>query len=179
MRARWRGGRDCWDGQVTAISDTLTNTYTITYDDGDIEEDIHFDLLLPVPSQSTPDPSTQKGLALRTTDPRFPTDGDIILTPMELRRLLTYQKHLPDQKVWTTTGEAAFPLEEENEEIHNERDEWEGKQTARFLHPSISNMPNFLSQRKGKPRTKPHQNTASCHTTRQRLDEPSKRPSRD
>jgi hypothetical protein len=30
---------------------------------------------------------------------------------------------------------------------------------------------------KRKPRTKPHQNTASCHTIRQRLDEPSKRPS--
>jgi hypothetical protein len=106
VRARWRGGRDFWDGKVTAISDTQTKTYTITYDDGDIEEDVHFDLLLPAPSQSTQDPNTQKGLALRTTDPRFPTDDDIILTPMELRRLLTYQIHLPDRKVWATTAEA-------------------------------------------------------------------------
>ena len=64
---------------------------------------------------------------------------------MELRRLLTYQKHLPDQKVWATTTEAGFPLEEEDEEIHNERDEWEGKQTVRFLHPAISDMCQLLN----------------------------------
>jgi hypothetical protein len=64
---------------------------------------------------------------------------------MELRRLLTYQKHLPDQKVWATTAEADFPLEEEDEEIHNERDEWEDKQTARFLHPAISDMAQLLN----------------------------------
>ena len=64
---------------------------------------------------------------------------------MELRRLLTYQEHLPDQRVWTTTAEADFPLEEEDEEIHNERDEWEGKQTARFLHPAISDMAQILN----------------------------------
>ena len=29
-----------------------------------------------------------------------------------------------------------------------------------------------------KPRVNPHQNTTSCHTTRQRVDEPSKRPPR-
>ena len=64
---------------------------------------------------------------------------------MELRHLLAYQKQLPDQRVWATTAEAGFPLEEENEEIHNERDEWEGKQTARFLHPDISDMAHLLN----------------------------------
>jgi hypothetical protein len=39
---------------------------------------------------------------------------------MELRNLLAYQQHLPDQKVWATTSEAGFPLEEEEEEINNE-----------------------------------------------------------
>ena len=130
---------------ITAITDTRTKTYTVTYDDGDIEEDVPFDLILPAPAESTQNPSTQKGLALRTTDPRFPADGDIILTPMELRRLLAYQKHLPDQKVWTTTAEAGFPLEEEDEEVQNERDKGEVKQTARFLHPSISDMAQLLN----------------------------------
>jgi hypothetical protein len=37
------------------------------------------------------------------------------------------------------------PLEEENEEMHNEREKWEGKQTARFLHPAISNMAQILN----------------------------------
>ena len=145
VQVRWKGGRDLWDGMITAISDTRTKTYTITYDDGEIEEDVPFDLILPAPAESTQDSNTQKGLALRTTDPRFPADGDIILTPMELRRLLAYQQHLPDQRVWATTAEAGFPLEEENEEIHNERDEWEGKQTARFLHPAISDMSQILN----------------------------------
>ena len=117
---RWKGGPKFWDGRITAISDTRTKTYTITYDDGETEEDVPFDLILPAPAESTQDLNTQKGLALRTTDPRFPSDGDIFLTPMELRRLLAYQKHLPDQKVWATTVEAGFPLEEEDEEIHNE-----------------------------------------------------------
>jgi hypothetical protein len=58
---------------------------------------------------------------------------------------VSYQQHLPDQRVWVTTAEAVFPLEEENEEIHNERDEWEGKQTARFLHPAISDMVHLLN----------------------------------
>jgi hypothetical protein len=145
VQVRWKGGRDFWDGMITAISDTRTKTYTITYDDGEIEEDVPFDLELPAPAESTQDPNTQKGLTLRTTDPRFPADGDVILTPIELRRLLTYQQHLPDQRVWATTAEAGFPLEEENEEIHNERDEWEGKQTARFLHPAISDMAHLLN----------------------------------
>jgi hypothetical protein len=106
---------------VTAISDTRTKTYTITYDDGEVEEGVPLDLIRPTPAESPQDLNTQKGLAVRTTDPRFPADGDIILTPMELRCLLTYQQHLPDQRVWATTAEAGFPLEEENEEIHNER----------------------------------------------------------
>ncbi len=110
-----------------------------------MEEGVPFDLIRPAPAESTQDPSTQKGLALRTTDPRSPADGDVILTPMEIRSLLTYQQHLPDQKVWATTAEAGFPLEEEEEEIHNERDEWEGKKTDRFLHPSISNMDQLLN----------------------------------
>ena len=130
---------------VTAISDTRTKTYTITYDDGEVEEGVSSDLIRPAPAEPPQDLNTQQGLALRTTDPRFPTDGDIILTPMELRRLLAYQQQLPDQRVWTTTAEAGFPLEEENEEIHNERDEWEGKQTARFLHPAISDMAHILN----------------------------------
>ena len=153
--------------QSHAISDTRTKTYTITYDDGDIEEDVHIDLLLPALSQLTQDPNTLKGLLLRTTDPRFPTNGDIILTPTELRHLLAYQKQLPDQRVWATTAEAGFPLEEENEEIHNERDEWEGKQTARFLHPAISDMAHLLNGMENQPGTKPHQNKTSRHTTRQ------------
>jgi ribonuclease HI len=142
---RWKRGLELWDGVITAISDTRTKTYTIAYDDGDIEEDVPFDLILPAPAESTQDPVTQKGLALRTTDPRSPADGDVILTPMELRSLLAYQQHLPDQKVWATTAEAGFPLEEEEEEIHNERDKWEGKQTARFLHPAISDMAQLLN----------------------------------
>jgi hypothetical protein len=64
---------------------------------------------------------------------------------MELRGLLAYQQHLPDQKIWATTAEAGFPLEEEEEEIHNERDKWEGKQIARFLHPAISDMAQLLN----------------------------------
>ena len=106
---------------VTAISDTRTKTYTITYDDGEVEEGVPLDLIRPTPAESPQDLNTQKGLAVRTTDPRFPADGDIILTPMELLRLLAYLQHLPDQRVWATTSEAGFPLEEENEEIHNER----------------------------------------------------------
>jgi hypothetical protein len=35
VQARWKGGLDLWDGMITAISDTRTKTYTITYDDGD------------------------------------------------------------------------------------------------------------------------------------------------
>ena len=145
--ARWKGGRDYWEGRVTAISDNSRNTYTITYNDNDEEEDVHITLLLPAPPHPIPIPHTSKGLTLRTTDPRFPADGDIILTPMELRHLLVYQQHLPDQKVWATTAEAGFPLEEESEEIRNRRDDWEGKQTARFLHPAISNMAQHLNGR--------------------------------
>jgi hypothetical protein len=139
VQAIWQGGRDLWNGMVTAISDTRTKTYTITYDDGEVEEGVSLDLILPAPDEPPQDP------AVRTTDPRFPADGDIILTPMELRRLWTYQPHLPDQRVWATTSEVGFPLEEENEEIQNERDEWEGKQTARFLHPAISDMDHLLN----------------------------------
>ena len=122
-----------------------TNAYTITYNDGEEEEDVHIAHLLPAPSYPTQVPNTLKGLTLRTTNPRFPNDGDIILTPMELRHLLVYQQHLPDQKVWSTTAEAGFPLEEENEEIINKRDDWEGKKTTPFLHPAISNMAQYLN----------------------------------
>ncbi len=87
----------------------------------------------------------QKGIALRTTDPRFPTDSDIILTPRELRILLIHQQHMSDQKVWVTSAESGFPLEEEREEIHNELDDWEGKKTARFLHPVISELARHLN----------------------------------
>jgi hypothetical protein len=64
---------------------------------------------------------------------------------MELRNLLEYQQHLPDQKTWATTAEVGFPLEEEEEEIRNERDEREGKRIARFLHPAISDMSQLLN----------------------------------
>jgi hypothetical protein len=75
---------------------------------------------------------------------------------MELRSLLAYQQHLPDQKVWATTAEAGFSLEKEGEEIHNERDEWEGKKTARFLHPAISDMAQILNgiEKQGRNLTK-------------------------
>jgi ribonuclease HI len=145
IQARWQGGRVLWDGTVTAISNTRPKTYTITYIDDEVEEGVSLDLIRPAPIESTQEPSTQKGLALRTTDPRSPADGDVILTPMELRNLLEYQQHLPDQKAWATTAEAGFPLEEEEEEIRNERDEREGKRTARFLHPAISDMAQLLN----------------------------------
>ena len=67
--------------------------------------------------------------------------------PMEIHHVLVYQQDLLDQKAWTTTAEAGFPLEEENEEIRNKQDDWEGKKTDRFLHPSISNMAQYLNGR--------------------------------
>jgi len=51
VRARWQGGRDFYNGEVTAISDTRTQTYTIKYDDGDIDEGVHTDLLRPALSR--------------------------------------------------------------------------------------------------------------------------------
>ena len=72
VQARWRGGRALWDGTVTAISNTRPKTYTITYDDGDVDEEVPLNLILPAPAESTQKPSTQQGLALRTTDQRFP-----------------------------------------------------------------------------------------------------------
>jgi hypothetical protein len=56
-------------------------------------------------------------------------------------------------------------------------------ETPTYLKPNKPMVKETLSEVqmsgmcKRKPRTKPHQNTASCHTIRQRLDEPSKRPS--
>ena len=51
VRARWQGGRDFYNGEVTTISDTRTKTYTIKYDDGDIDEGVHTDLLRPALSR--------------------------------------------------------------------------------------------------------------------------------
>jgi hypothetical protein len=52
---------------------------------------------------------------------------------------------MTDQKVWATTAETGFPLEEEEEEMRNEVDDWEGKTTVRFLHPVISNLTQHLN----------------------------------
>jgi hypothetical protein len=65
--------------------------------------------------------------------------------PQDLNTQKGLAVSLPDQRLWVTTAEAGFPLEEENEEIQNERDEWEGKHTARFLHPVISDMAHLLN----------------------------------
>ena len=94
----------------------------MTYADQD-EEDSSITHLFPVYPLPTLSPHIQKGIALRTTDPRFPNDGDIILTPREFRLLLTHQQHMPNQKVWVTSAESGLPLEEEREEIHNELDD--------------------------------------------------------
>jgi hypothetical protein len=59
--------------------------------------------------------------------------------------LLNYQQLLSDKKTWAITAEAGFPLEEEEEEIHNELDDWEGKTTTRFLHPPISDLVQHLN----------------------------------
>jgi hypothetical protein len=96
--SRW----EKFKGIFEKIPENSSNTYTITYNDNDEEEDVHITRILPAPPLPTQVPNTLKGLTFRTTDPRFPTDGDIILTPIDLLHLLIYQQHLPDQKVWTT-----------------------------------------------------------------------------
>ena len=118
----------------------------MTYTDQDVEEDVPIANLLPAPPPPETPPHILQGIALKTTDPRFPTDRDVILTVDELHTLLTQQQPIPDQKVWTTTAEAGFPLEEEEEEIHNQTDDWEGKTTARFFHPAISNLSKHLNR---------------------------------
>jgi len=144
--ARWNGGHSYLQVLITALpQNPQQKGYTVTYTDLEVEEDIPLVNLLPAPPPSETPPHILQGIALKTTDPRFPTDGDVILTAEQLHNLLTQQQHIPNQKVWATTTEAGFPLEDEEEEIHNQTDDWEGKTTTRFLHPAISNLTKHLN----------------------------------
>ena len=98
--ARWEGGRSYLQGLITALpQNPQQKRYTVTYTDLEVEKDVPLANLLPAPSPPETPPHILQGIAHKTTDPRFPTDGDVILTTDELRTLLTQQQLIPDQKV--------------------------------------------------------------------------------
>jgi hypothetical protein len=116
----------------------MTNTYTITYEDGDIDEDVHFDLLLLVSPQPAQGSNILKGLLLRTTDPRFLTDGDIILTPTELRRFSWNTRNTSQTKKYGPPQQKPAPPSKKKMKkyITNEINGKENKQPDSSTQPS-------------------------------------------
>jgi hypothetical protein len=58
------------------------------------------------------------------------------------RAVIRLETELPQREaeVWMTTSQMGYSLEGEETELVDERDDAEGKETARFLAPEISNF---------------------------------------
>ena len=68
--------------------------------------------------------------------------GDVILTEWVARTVIQLETELPqgEAELWMTTSQMEYSLEREETELVGERDDAEGKETARFLAPEISNL---------------------------------------
>ena len=66
--------------------------------------------------------------------------GDVIQTEWVARAAIEQETELPQREteVWMTTSQMGHSLEREETEVVDEKDDAEGKGTARFLAPEIS-----------------------------------------
>jgi hypothetical protein len=83
----------------------------------------------------------QQGCLCTTADPRrIGEEGGepFIITPNELRDIITRQQTGNDETIWMTTAQAGFPLTRNEDEVTNSKDTQMGRTTTRYLHPAIS-----------------------------------------
>jgi ribonuclease HI len=88
------------------------------------------------------------GVRCEMADPRYigvgeeADRGDVILTAWVAKEVVQRETELPQgvAELWMTTGQMGYSLEREETELVDERDDAEGKETARFLAPEISNF---------------------------------------
>ena len=86
------------------------------------------------------------GVRCEMADPRYigvgeeANWGDVILTEGVARKVIQLETQLPQEEaeVWMTTSQMGHSLEREETELVDEKDDLEGKETARFLAPEIS-----------------------------------------
>ncbi len=93
--------------------------------------------------------------------------------PHSLSHVLSSSQFLFLSDLFSSFLAEVVPLGEKKE-IPNARDDWEGKPTVRFLHPSISGLVRHLNDKE--TRGQSHKNTTSYHHPRGGMDELSRRP---
>jgi len=134
----------------------------VTYNDQEVEEVVPITNLLSDPPPPETTPHIVERIVLKTTDPRFPTDGDVILTTDELHTLLTQQQLIPDQKVWVTTSDSPSRKRKKRYIMKYTI----GKERRRHDSYIQSLEPGQTSEQGRSHRTQPHQNTTNRHKTR-------------